>query len=390
MGNKALQTVALTIVANAVLPGAGSLVGSIVQGAAVGAGVSAVTGGDIGKGALYGGVTGGIGYGANEYLGGAGEAVGGGSFDYNAAGEMVPSNYDATITGAGEVAAATGTPGLAEGASLSDLGTTTSELAPDTTGTLSELQTPTAATPTETPAFGLNADQSTSPFGEFSATPDRGSLSTFEPTPTDFTTGTESVSPYEAGGSAMNDVPVYDYSRSYTPEDMSMYDRFTGTMKDLGSYMPSMGGGKGGIGSTMMGLGNLYSAYTGGQQAKYLRGISNEMMGNQRQYQNLLQSTYTNPEMYLNTPEFKALNDMYLNELKRKDAAAGRVSQYGARANLAQKTALANLGNYRQGLTGAVNASSPASAMNLAGTSAAMSGYTNPALVGMGLSRLYG
>ena len=94
--------------------------------------------------------------------------------------------------------------------------------------------------------------------------------------------------------------------------------------------------------------------------------------------------------MYLNTPEFKALNDMYLNELKRKDAAAGRVSQYGARANLAQKTALANLGNYRQGLTGAVNASSPAPAMNLAGTSAAMSGYTNPALIGMGLSRLYG
>lgn len=137
------------------------------------------------------------------------------------------------------------------------------------------------------------------------------------------------------------------------------------------------------------GLGNLYSAYNMNQQADYLRGMGEQVMGNNQAYNNLLQSSYTNPEAFLGSSEFKALNDLYLNDLKRKDAASGRVSQYGARANLAQKQALANLGQYRQGLTGAVSANNPAAVMDTLVKQGNVRGNTIPGLVVGGLGNIF-
>ncbi len=410
MGNQAVQAVAITIVANAVLPGAGTFIGAVVQGALIGSGVAAIQGKSIGKGAMWGGIGGGIGYGLGEAMGAAGEYLGGSGIP-DAAMETAMASGDAieslnatqgwtgtaadTLGEAGQAGAA----GLQEGGTLADLGTSGSELQAGN-GTLSELQAPTTPTTPEPSTFTPTEAATGMSSPDLSAAGDIDVTGATTPTGTstfdtsadlqdsfgynqDMLQGSQNSNPYQYGPA-----PVYDNSSMYTPpEDLGTWDTIKGRYKDLMSYMPS----KGGSGMSMLsGLGNLYSAYGMNQQADYLRGMGEQVMGNNQAYNNLLQSSYTNPEAFLGSGEFKALNDLYLNDLKRKDAAAGRVSQYGARANLAQKQAMANLGQYRQGLTGAVSANSPGQVMQALGSTAALKGSTVPALGMRGLSQIFG
>lgn len=68
-------------------------------------------------------------------------------------------------------------------------------------------------------------------------------------------------------------------------------------------------------------------------------------------YQNKLQESYTNPVGVYNSPEMQALNSQFMNQIQRRDAQAGRNSQYGARAVEAQNNFLTNaLPQYRSGL----------------------------------------
>lgn len=73
----------------------GTVGAGVLEGAALGAGTSALTGGDIGKGALLGGLTGGIGGGATSLLG----SVGVGSTAANVLGGAIGGAGSAAITG---------------------------------------------------------------------------------------------------------------------------------------------------------------------------------------------------------------------------------------------------------------------------------------------------
>lgn len=69
-------------------------------------------------------------------------------------------------------------------------------------------------------------------------------------------------------------------------------------------------------------------------------------------YQDKLKQSYTDPLSVYNSPEMQALNAKFMDQISRRDAAAGRNSQYGARAIEAQNNFLANsLPQYRTGLT---------------------------------------
>lgn len=61
------------------------------------------------------------------------------------------------------------------------------------------------------------------------------------------------------------------------------------------------------------------------------------------QYAQRLARTYTNPEEYLTSPEYKAISKRRLEALERADAAQGRRSQYGARAEKMHEFDLENL-----------------------------------------------
>lgn len=68
-------------------------------------------------------------------------------------------------------------------------------------------------------------------------------------------------------------------------------------------------------------------------------------------YQDKLKQSFTNPLDVYNTPEMQALNSQFLQGIERRDAAAGRNSQYGARALESQNNFLTNvLPTYRTGL----------------------------------------
>lgn len=80
-------------------------------------------------------------------------------------------------------------------------------------------------------------------------------------------------------------------------------------------------------------------------------------MLNNPQYMDLLSKSYSDPLSVYNSPEMQALNDKFMGGIERRDAAAGRNSQYGARAVEAQNNFLTNaLPQYRTGLIGSQGA----------------------------------
>jgi hypothetical protein len=67
---------------------------------------------------------------------------------------------------------------------------------------------------------------------------------------------------------------------------------------------------------------------------------------------NLYKQSFTDPVGAYKRPEMQALNNQFMNQIQRRDAAAGRNSQYGARAVEAQNQYLTSaLPSYRKDLT---------------------------------------
>jgi hypothetical protein len=91
--------------------------------------------------------------------------------------------------------------------------------------------------------------------------------------------------------------------------------------------------------NSLTAIGGL-SSYLGNKELsseleKYLsQGLSqSDPFGSQRaQYAAKLKASYDNPNTYLNSPEYKGISKKRLEALERADAAQGRRSQYGARA----------------------------------------------------------
>lgn len=74
-------------------------------------------------------------------------------------------------------------------------------------------------------------------------------------------------------------------------------------------------------------------------------------------YQDQLQKTYTDPLGIYNSQGYQQLADLFGSQIARRDAAAGRLSQYGDRANEMQGNFLKYLNDYRSGLNAAAGTS---------------------------------
>jgi len=81
----------------------------------------------------------------------------------------------------------------------------------------------------------------------------------------------------------------------------------------------------------------------------------NPLGGNYDFYQKQLQNTYTDPLGVYNSQGYQKLADLFGSQIARRDAAAGRLSQYGDRANEMQGNFLKYLDSYRSGLSNAAS-----------------------------------
>lgn len=78
---------------------------------------------------------------------------------------------------------------------------------------------------------------------------------------------------------------------------------------------------------------------------------TNPLGGDYANYQGMLSKSFSDPLSVWNKPEMTALNDIFRQQIERRDAATGRNSQYGARAVEMENNFLTNaLPKYRTGL----------------------------------------
>lgn len=144
------------------------------------------------------------------------------------------------------------------------------------------------------------------------------------------------------------------------------------------------------------------SSYLGNNaQAKALedylkKGLSqSDPFGSQRAYyMDRLKSTYTNPEGYLTSPEYKAISKRRLEALERADAAQGRRSQYGARAEKMHEFDLENLNKERLMLAqlagSGINPSQVSSLLGSLGTGSATAQANAPGNLLFMLNEIFG
>lgn len=101
-----------------------------------------------------------------------------------------------------------------------------------------------------------------------------------------------------------------------------------------------------------------------GSVTSFMKGFqtpANNMATAAGSYNDLLKTSYTDPLSIWNSPEMQGLNNIFKQQIDRRDSAAGRNSQYGARAVEMQNNFLANsLPKYRSGLNDALNTSATA------------------------------
>jgi hypothetical protein len=97
----------------------------------------------------------------------------------------------------------------------------------------------------------------------------------------------------------------------------------------------------------------LYDAYNKNQQSKLMQQMaekSDPFASQRAQYQQKLSQSYSDPMSIYNGAEFSGLNDLFSRQIAARDAAAGRNSQYGARATERQNYFNSYLDNYRKSL----------------------------------------
>ena len=84
--------------------------------------------------------------------------------------------------------------------------------------------------------------------------------------------------------------------------------------------------------------------------AENLQQAADPFGGQRSYYQGLLKDSYANPTGVYNSPEYQSLDKIFSGNIERKDAAAGRRSQYASREDLRQNNFFNYLNNYRSGL----------------------------------------
>ena len=101
-----------------------------------------------------------------------------------------------------------------------------------------------------------------------------------------------------------------------------------------------------------------------GSVTSFMKGFqtpANNMAAAAGNYNTMLNTSYTDPLSIWNSPEMQAMNNVFKQGIERRDSAAGRNSQYGARAVEMQNNFLTNaLPKYRSGLNDALNTTSTA------------------------------
>lgn len=134
----------------------------------------------------------------------------------------------------------------------------------------------------------------------------------------------------------------------------------TSAIGTAGRALGQLGGqGQGGsTGARQPGLLDLIAGLYG-QSAQ--RGYSRDLMGLVNQMQNqsapliqALQSSYTNPQSFLDSPEMQARLGIESNRLTRQDAAKGRLSNDVDRTRLLQDYGMNALNDYRKGLASSI------------------------------------
>jgi hypothetical protein len=166
-------------------------------------------------------------------------------------------------------------------------------------------------------------------------------------------------------GLGMDEFAVSDYmtknpnSFGNTYADPSFLDRLKSANKSLQSLKNIIGSKGGGTGSG--GGRGVESKYTDQYMRMmdpyfdYRKSTEIPMMGaaagTAGKLSGLYQQSYDDPVGMYNRPEMQALNQQFMQETARKDAALGRNSQYGARGVEAQNNFLTkSLPQYRTGL----------------------------------------
>ena len=84
------------------------------------------------------------------------------------------------------------------------------------------------------------------------------------------------------------------------------------------------------------------------RMSEFDKGFIPEMQN----YNNLLKQSYSDPMSVYNSNEYQQLADLFGQQIARRDAAKGRLSQYGDRAVEMQGNFLNHLDKYRSGLQG--------------------------------------
>lgn len=97
-------------------------------------------------------------------------------------------------------------------------------------------------------------------------------------------------------------------------------------------------------------LGTLAQLYQSNTSGDLLRQSYYEDRAQQRAALDKLNESYSNPEGFLNGPEYQAAQRVIHNQLQRADAAAGNLANDAQRQKLMQDHAFAALENHRSGL----------------------------------------
>lgn len=105
-----------------------------------------------------------------------------------------------------------------------------------------------------------------------------------------------------------------------------------------------------GIGALFEGIQNKRSSNNLNRIAGNLQRAGDPFASQRGQYQRLLSDTYTNPNIALGRPEIRAQLQGLENQMNARDAAAGRRSQYGDRANQLAIASSGLLDSYRKQL----------------------------------------
>lgn len=144
----------------------------------------------------------------------------------------------------------------------------------------------------------------------------------------------------------------------YTTEATSGGTDFSGLLRTL----------TGAPGSGQTGLMDLYGAYKGSKEARdeafRLQDLYNAAQARRQPVLDRLNESYTNPDSFYNSNQWKGLSSVYQNSIDRKAAAAGRLSNPTDREVLMQQHAMKALEDYRSGLRDQVGKLNPDNYIN--------------------------